>query len=65
MSEGEMIINNNNPQKQNLTLADLEIIHRVKRKVRKGKKENKSKFGKGEIFDIYSTLHTSFGGRIK
>jgi hypothetical protein len=46
-------------------LADLEIIHRVKRKVRKGKKENKSKFGKGEIFDIYSTLHTSFGGRIK
>jgi len=44
-----------------LTLAHGEILHRVERNVTMRKNKNNSKFGKGEIFEIYSTLHTMFG----
>jgi hypothetical protein len=48
-----------------LALAYGEILHRVERKVTVRRKKNNSKFDNGEMFEIYSTLHTIFGDRIQ
>jgi hypothetical protein len=46
-------------------LAHGEILHRVERKVTMRKKKNNSKFGNGEMFEIYSTSQTIFGDIIQ
>jgi len=48
-----------------LALACGEILHRVERNVTMRKRKNNSKFGNGEIFEIYSTLHKIFGDSIQ
>ena len=46
-------------------MAHGEILHRMESNVTMRKRNYNSKFDNGEIFEIYSTLHTMFGDNIQ